>query len=298
VVTCGAMTDPGAAGGAWRVDAHRHYWDPARGDYSWMPPEGPLARPYLPSSRGTGDAKAGIAASVVVQAAPTIEETRWLFRHADQEAAICGVVGWVDLDVADASRQITTIRHPRLVGVRPMIQDIPDDEWITRPQVVGNLAVVARAGLRFDALVCTRHLPHLIEAIRPLPDLIVVINHLAKPDYSAIDETWARSLRDLARRENTFMKISGMATEVPGAAQPQRFHDHVQFALETFGPSRCMAGSDWPVSTLALDFAGSCELLDELFRGLSPAEYRQVWRETSVRAYGLNLPDDRAAIPR
>lgn len=285
------MTEPAVTSRdrAWRIDAHRHYWDPARGDYTWMPSDGPLARPHLPADRRAGDAAAGIAGAVVVQAAPTIAETQWLLRYASQEPAIYGVVGWIDLEAADAGRQIDVIRHPRLVGVRPMIQDIPDDAWITRPAVMRNLATVARTGLRFDALVYTRHLPYLIEAIEPVPDLVVVIDHMAKPDYSNLGETWVRGLRDLARRENTFVKISGMATEVSGSAHASRFLDHVKFVLEAFGAARCMVGSDWPVSTLALDFARSCQLLDELTSSLSPAEYHQVWRGTSMAAYGLSV---------
>lgn len=285
------MTEPAVTSQArsWRIDAHRHYWDSARGDYMWMPSDGPLARPHLPADRRAGDAEAGIAGAVVVQAAPTIAETQWLLRYAYQEPTMYGVVGWIDLEAADAGCQIDTIRHPRLVGVRPMIQDIPDDEWITRPAVMRNLATVARSGLRFDALVHTRHLRYLIEAIQPVPDLVVVIDHLAKPDYSNLDETWVRGLRELARRENTFVKISGMATEVSGSAHASRFRDHVEFVLETFGAARCMVGSDWPVSTSALEFARSCQLLDELTNSLSPAEYREVWRGTSMAAYGLNV---------
>jgi L-fuconolactonase len=285
------MTEPAVTSQdrPWRIDAHRHYWDPARGDYPWMPSDGPLARPHLPADRRAGDTEAGIAGAIVVQAAPTIAETHWLLRYANQEPTMYGVVGWIDLETTDADRQIDTIRHPRLVGVRPMIQDIPDDEWVTRPAVMRNLATVARSGLRFDALVHTRHLPYLIEAIQPVPNLVVVIDHLAKPDYSNLDETWIRGLRDLARRENTFMKISGMATEVSGSPHAYRFRDHVEFVLETFGAARCMAGSDWPVSTLALEFARTCQLLDELTNSLSPAEYRQVWRGTSMAAYGLNV---------
>ena len=112
---------------------------------------------------------------------------------------------------------------------------------------------------------------------------------MAKPDYSNIDETWTRGLRELARRENTFVKISVMATEVSGSAHAYRFRDYVEFVLDTFGAARRMADSDWPVSTLALEFARSCQLLDELTNSLSPVEYRQVWRMTSMTSYGLNI---------
>jgi Amidohydrolase len=113
--------------------------------------------------------------------------------------------------------------------------------------------------------------------------------HLAKPDSSNLDNTWVQGLQDLARRENTFVKISGMATEVSGSPHAYRFRAHVECVLETFGATRCMVGSGWPVSTLALEFARTCQLLDELTSSLSPAEYRQVWREISMAAYGLNI---------
>jgi L-fuconolactonase len=274
--------------GPARIDAHQHYWDPRRGDYSWMPAEGVLARSYLPGELAPQRAQAGISGTVLVQAAPTVAETRWLLDLAgDHESGVRGVVGWVDLEAPDVEPQLDAIGSDLLVGIRPMIQDIPDDAWILRRQVLRGLRALERRGLAFDLLGYTRHLAHAVRALEQVPDLTVVVDHLMKPDYSVLAAEWTAGLTQLASRPRSFMKISGLATEVRSPPEPGLFARHVDFALEAFGPARCMLGTDWPVCTLALPYQASVGLLERLVRRLPADERRAVWLTACQDAYRL-----------
>lgn len=271
-----------------RIDAHHHYWDPARGDYPWLPPDGPLARPYLPCDHAPLNDAAGIDGTVAVQAAPTLAETRWLCEQAGSERSrVVGVVGWVDLAAGDVEAQIDAISHRLLVGVRPMLQDIDDTGWVRRPEVIDGLRAVQAAGLSFDVLIRTEHLGPVVEALDAVPELTAVVDHLAKPDYGRLDEAWLDGMRALSARERTFMKISGLATEVAAPWSPASFSRHTEAVLDLFGPQRTMLGTDWPVSLLAGTHAETVALLDQLTAHLADHERAALWGGACLRAYNI-----------
>lgn len=280
-----------SAGGAWRVDAHRHYWDPATNEYSWMPTDGLLARAYLPGELEEDDSAAGFMGSVVVQAAPTREETRFLTGWAARRPDILGVVGWVDLAARDVEAQLESIADDRLVGVRAMIQDIPDDAWVDSPAVRRGLHALVRADLPFEAVLYPRQLPALVSAVSAVDGLRVVIDHLAKARYGSIEPEWEVAMDVLARRGDSVVKISALATELDDPDDTEALRPHVDFVLDRFGADRCMLGTDWPVSLLAHSFADTVRQLDDLVAGSSEAERRALWRETAARTYGLSLTD-------
>ena len=275
-----------------RIDAHHHYWDPARGDYPWMPEDGPLARSYLPSDHAPLNNAAGIDGTIVVQAAPTVAETRWLYEQARSDRSrIIGVVGWVDLAATDVEEQLDAIAHRLLVGVRPMLQDIEDVGWVKRPEVINGLRAVQAAGLRFDVLIRTEHLGPIVEALDEVPELVAVVNHLAKPNYAHIEPEWLDGMRALSAREGTFMKISGLTTEVAPRWSPANFTQHTEVVLDLFGPRRSMLGTDWPVSVLAGTHAETVALLNQLTSHLSEDERASLWGGACLRAYGISGAD-------
>ncbi len=270
-----------------RIDAHHHYWDPARGDYPWMPP-GPLARPYLPCDHAPLNDAAGIDGTVAVQAAPTLAETRWLCEQAGSDhARVVGVVGWVDLAAEDVGAQLDAISHRLLVGVRPMLQDIDDVGWVRRPEVIDGLRAVAAAGLSFDVLIRTEHLAPVVEALDEVPELVAVVNHLAKPDYARLEPAWLDGMRALSARERTFMKISGLATEVAAPWRPADFVEHTEAVLDLFGPRRSMLGTDWPVSVPAGTHSETVALLDQLVSHLGDDDRASLWGGACLRAYNI-----------
>ena len=241
-----------------RIDAHQHYWALSRGDYGWLRPEMvPIHRDFAPTDLDPLLRDAGITGTIAVQAAPTEAETRYLLALAAGCDTILGVVGWSDLEAADAPARIRALAaEPLLVGLRPMVHDIADDDWLLRSALGPALAEMQSQGLVFDALVRPRHLPRLIRFAQAYPELPVVIDHLAKPDIAAGPDgaswsAWARGMAALAAMPQVSCKLSGMATESGPDWDVARLRPFASLVLELFGPERLLWGSDWPVLRLA-----------------------------------------------
>ncbi len=234
------------------VDAHQHFWDPARADYPWMD-DGPLRRRFGPEDLEPLLRLNGVAGTVVVQARQELDESRELLAIAASTPFVLGVVGWVDL-TGDVAAQLGELDGP-LVGLRHLVHDEPDPEWLLRKDVQRGLAAVAEADLTYDLLVRTRELPAAIDTARRHPALRFVLDHVAKAPHDPSEHAaWAKSVATLAELPNVTCKLSGLFTE----ADPE---GTVERALEWFGPERCMWGSDWPVCTLAGDYADGLALV-------------------------------------
>ena len=244
---------------AMRIDAHQHFWRPSRGDYGWLTPAAhpAICRKFLPADLEPLLLDAGIERTILVQAAPTVAETDYLLGLAAETPFVAGVVGWADLEARNAAQQIAALaQQSKLVGLRPMLQDLDDDAWISRPAVETSLDAVEAEGLRFDALVTPRHLPHLARCLAARPDLKAVIDHGAKPDISggALD-SWATQMRAIAAETGAYCKLSGLVTEAGGRWTEEDMKPYVDVLLEAFGPARLMWGSDWPVVNEAGGYA-------------------------------------------
>jgi L-fuconolactonase len=244
----------------WRIDAHQHFWSLSRSDYGWLTPAlESLYRDFQPADLLPLLTEAGIDYTVLVQAAPTVDETLYLLDLAAKNDFVAGVVGWVDMAGQDmAIAELDAInRDAHFVGIRPMLQDLSDPAWIVRPELAPVTQALIDRNLCFDALVKPAHLPYLLQFLDRHPDLRVVIDHGAKPDVANMTwQPWAAGIADIARHTGAYCKISGLITE---AAAPQRYEDlapYLDHLLEVFGPERLMWGSDWPVLSLAGDYAG------------------------------------------
>lgn len=278
-----------------RLDAHHHLWSAARverGDYPWMPTDGPLRGDHLPEHLTPALEATGVGGTIVVQAAPSVEETRFLLELAHATDFVLGVTGWVALDrPEDAELLAEFAADEYLRAVRPMIHDLPDPNWVIRPQVHANLERLVEMGLRFEALTRTEHLPAIDAALEAVPELPAVINHLSKPTYRPdADDQWRQWMLRLAERPNTWCKLSGMLTEVGPGWSPAQFQPYADFLFETFGADRVMFGSDWPVSRQLLEYPDVVALTDQLVAELGPAELDAFWAHTAERFYGVRAP--------
>ncbi|KAA2213470.1 amidohydrolase family protein [Teichococcus oryzae] len=242
---------------AARIDAHQHFWRLSRGDYGWLTPAlAPIHRDFGPGDLRPLLAPHNITATILVQAAPTEAETEFLLQLARGDELVAGVVGWTDLEDADAPRRIAELAaDPLLVGLRPMVHDIPDDDWLLRPALAPALAAMARHGLVFDALLRPRHFPHLLPLLDRHPGLSVVLDHGGKPAIAEGASGWAEALAELARHPNLCCKLSGLATEAPADWDIETLRPYAAEILRCFGPERVMWGSDWPVVNLAGGYA-------------------------------------------
>lgn len=240
-----------------KIDAHQHFWKLSRGDYSWLSPElKPLYRDFGPEDLKPLLEAAGITGSIAVQAADTEEETEYLLSLTQDHDWILGVVGWTDLEAPDAPANIERMaQHPRLLGLRPMIQDIEDDRWMLNTSLRPALDAMVAHDLTFDALVMPRHLKHLLEFLEIYPDLRVVVDHCAKPEIRDRHfDTWAADMTKIAQYNRVFCKLSGLATEAAPGWRPEDLTPYITKILQVFSPARVLYGSDWPVLNLASDY--------------------------------------------
>jgi L-fuconolactonase len=195
-----------------------------------------------------------VTATILVQAAPTAEETDYLLGLAQAHAWIAGVVGWIDLAAEAAISEVRRrAAQPLFVAVRPMLQDLPDREWILQDQIAPALVAISKAGLVFDALIRSDQLPVASELARRHPDLSIVIDHAAKPPFGRVKQmsAWRDGLSHAAAHPNVYCKLSGLLTELPQADDLEAVEAAIEDIVAVFGPTRVIWGSDWPVLTLA-----------------------------------------------
>lgn len=277
------------------IDSHQHFWRLTRADYRWLSPDlATLYRDYLPTDIAPHLSLTGITRTVAVQAADSVAETRFLLSLADRHEFIAAVVGWVDLESGGAPDTLAALAEdPRLRGVRPMIQDIPDPGWMLRPSLGPALDAVERLGLVFDALVKPLHLDNLLALARSRPELAIVIDHGAKPtigrgrESDAGFDRWASRLHDLAALPNISCKLSGLATEAADAWNADTLRPYAAHLLDCFGSDRLLWGSDWPVVNLAGGYVRWWHATQALLSELTPSERGAVLGGTAARVYGI-----------
>ena len=241
-----------------RIDAHQHFWRYRPDTHAWI--DGSmvaLRRDFLPGDLEPLLRAAGVDGCIAVQAQQDVAETEWLLALADEHPFIRGVVGWVDLCAADVRERLQRLAaHPRLCGVRHVVQDEPDG-FMLRPAFQRGIAPLAEFGLAYDILIYARQLPEAAKLVAAFPDQRFVVDHIAKPRIRDREsDEWRRDIVALARHDNVFCKLSGLVTEADWSAwTPSDLAPYVEVVFDAFGPGRLMAGSDWPVCTLASTFA-------------------------------------------
>ena len=274
-----------------RIDAHHHLWTLARGDYGWLTPKlAPIYRDFAVADLAPLLSAAEICGTILVQAAPTEAETMFLLDITDGAELVRGVVGWTDFDAEDAAARIEAFAgRTHLVGLRPMVQDIADDDWLLKPGLTAGLAAMAEQNLIFDALVLPRHLPRLSRVVDLHPDLQFVLDHCAKPSLATGDiAAWKDDIAKLARRPNIVCKLSGLATEAAPGWQVADMRPALDHVLANFGPERLLWGSDWPVVNLAGGYAKWLAAAETLLADLSDHERAGIFGLNAARIYLSN----------
>jgi L-fuconolactonase len=238
-----------------RIDSHQHFWKAARGDYHWMSPKVPvLCRDYLPEDLNPSLVKNQIDKTILVQAAQTKAETDFLLDLAMKHDFIAGVIGWLDLDNPGFSAELELYsQKSKFLGIRPMLQDLPDDDWILRPRVLDSLKMVAERDIPFEFLTYTRHLPRVLKVLECIPNLRAVVDHVSKPEIKNRKlDPWRSLMSEVAKHPNIHCKLSGMITEADHKSwTAEDLRTYIEHVLKCFGLKRVMFGSDWPVCLLA-----------------------------------------------
>lgn len=274
-----------------KIDSHHHFWKYDPIEYSWMNEDmGVLKRDYGPNELKKEIDEAGIDGVVSVQANQTLAETDALLDYAAKEDFIKGVVGWFPLAEENVAEVIAPYVDNRLLkGVRHVVQDEPDDRFILGEDFNRGVSRLEEFGLVYDILIYERQLAPSIEFVDRHPNLVFVLDHVAKPRIrDNAMKPWADLMRQMAERPNVYCKLSGMATEADWENwTEEQLVRYVEVAFETFGSQRLMFGSDWPVALLAVEYQRWVAIVDDFISTLSADEQAAIWGETAARAYKL-----------
>jgi len=276
-----------------RIDAHQHFWSLGRGDYHWLTPASDcLYRDFEPGDLQPLLARNGILGTVAVQSAATVAETEYLLSLANAHPWILGVVGWIDIDSPDVASHIDALAlNPKVVGVRPMLQDLVEVDWILHPRRATVLKALSETGLVFDALIKPAHLAVVATLAARYPNLPIVIDHGAKPHIGDTETlfAWAQGISILSDHPQISCKLSGLLTEAPAGADADDLNPYVDILLDRFGADRLIWGSDWPVLELASDYDGWSRMSDDLLAGLTDEAIAAIRGGNARRIYNLNV---------
>jgi L-fuconolactonase len=276
---------------AEKIDAHHHLWRYSDEEYGWIDDSmGVLRRDFLPTDLTSEMSAAGVDGALAVQARQTLEETRWLLELADDCDAIRGVVGWAPIATPEFQAILEQFgERPKLKGLRHVIQAEPDENFILRDDFNAGIRALQNTGLVYDILIYERHLPQTVQFVDVHPKQVFVLDHIAKPRIrEGVLEPWASQIRELARRENVWCKVSGMVTEADWKHwAPEGLRPYLDVVVEAFGTNRLMVGSDWPVCLVGCGYRQWFELLREYFAAFGEAERDKVFGLTATEVYRL-----------
>ena len=276
---------------ALRVDSHHHFWNYSVQEYGWIgEPMKAIRRTFEPSDLKAAVAPVGVDAVVSVQARQTVEETDFLLAHASKNEFIRGVVGWVPLVEEGVENVIEHYKaHAKFKGVRHVVQDEPDVNFIMRDDLSRGVSQLKKFGLVYDILIFERQLKPSIQFVDRHPDQVFVLDHIAKPKIKAGElEPWTTDIREMAKRPNVYCKISGMVTEADWEKwTPETLRPYIDTVLAAFGPKRLMFGSDWPVMLVACPYSHWWQVVNTAIAGLSESERDRILGLTAVEAYKL-----------
>jgi L-fuconolactonase len=277
-----------------KIDAHHHFWKYCAAEYGWIDDAmSVIRRDFLPSDLEKEIREAGIDGVVSVQARQTLKETRWLLTMAARNDFIKGVVGWVPLTEHSVRDELDLFRsNPWLRAVRHVVQDEPDG-YLLREDLNAGVSILGEMGLAYDLLIREAQLPEATRFVDQHPYQVFVLDHLAKPQVKRNRlDPWRGNLRELARRENVYCKISGLVTEADfGAWTEAQLQPYLETVLEAFEPHRLMFGSDWPVCLVACSYLRWYDIVCRFAASLSPEERGSLFGRTAARAYNLHGPD-------
>lgn len=285
------MTSLNAPNRGLRLDSHQHFWKYHPAHQVWMTDQmAALKRDFLPAELAPLLKAAGFAGSIAVQARQMAEETEWLLSLSDAYNFIRGVVGWVDLRSVKLREQLEQYAtHRKLVGVRHVIHDEPDDDFMLRPEFHRGIAQLRDFGLTYDLLVFPRHLPVAVKLVGEFPNQPFVLDHIAKPAIcEGAISPWKEDLARLAEFPNVFCKLSGMVTEARWKQwRPEDFPRYLDIVLGAFGTNRVMIGSDWPVCTLSGDYASTMGVVTDYVQQFPATVRDDILGGNCAQFYGL-----------
>jgi len=272
-----------------RIDSHQHFWNYNQREYPWIGDKR-IARDFLPNDLQAELNPLRIDGSVAVQARQTLEESRWLLNLADHYPLIKGVVGWVDLRSAHVEKDLAELaKHPRFVGVRHVVQDELDLNFMLQPDFLRGIGKLKQFKLVYDILIFPKQLPAAIQLVEKFPEQTFVLDHIAKPFIKdGTVSPWDKQIREVSRHPGVFCKVSGMVTEAKhGAWKKEEFTPYLDVVFEAFGPDRLMYGSDWPVCLLSASYPDVYGIVEQYVQKNAAKFENAIFGGNATRAYRI-----------
>ena len=274
-----------------RIDAHQHFWKYNASDYSWISDQMKiLKKDFLPGDLRMELEGIQFEGSVAVQARQSLEETRWLLKFAGRYDFIKGVVGWIDLCSDEIEEQIREfVKYRKFVGVRHVLHDEPDDRFMLSESFIRGIGTIGNYNLVYDILIFPKHLSNAEELVIRFPGQKFVLDHIAKPLIKErIISPWKEGIEQLARHSNVSCKLSGMVTEALWKGwKKEDFTPYLDVVFDSFGPSRLMIGSDWPLCTVSSGYSATMKIVLDYVQSLKQVEREMILGMNAKRIYNL-----------
>lgn len=274
------------------IDSHQHFWQYNSAEHTWMTDAMPgLKRDFMPEDLAPLLNQIGFDGCIAVQARQSIEETNWLLKLADENDFIKGVVGWVDLRSSFVYEVLSAYSNQKkLVGVRHVVHDEADDQFMLQPAFQDGIAALKEFNLSYDLLLFPKHIPVALRLVETFPDQIFVVDHIAKPFISRREfSPWREDLKELAKHPNVFCKVSGMVTEAKwNHWKEDDFVQYLDIVSEAFDTNRIMIGSDWPVCTLSGTYSATMNIVINYARQFSKEVSDGILGGNCIKIYKLD----------
>ncbi len=276
-----------------KIDSHQHFWKYHPNTHGWIDSSmETIKKDFLPTDLQPLLKKNGISGCIAVQAQQSEEETLFLLHLADKYDFIKGVVGWLDLCAADIDEKLQKYsKYPKLVGLRHVVQDEPDANFMLRPDFKKGISLLQKQGLTYDILIYPKQLPAALELVKLFPEQPFVIDHIAKPKIDGtMDKVWGSYISELGKCENVYCKISGMVTETAwGSWSKNDFVPYLDKVFASFGPEKIMFGSDWPVCLLSAQYGEVIEIIESYLTHVQKDVREKIMGLNSLKYYGVHL---------
>lgn len=273
------------------VDAHNHFWKYDAQQYAWISDQiAPMKKDFYPAELKAEMDKNGVSASVAIQARHSEFDTTFLLEQAEINPFIQGVVGWVDLTKADVEQSLDWyVRFPKLVGIRHLLPDEADEQFMLRKDFLEGAALLKEYDLTYDLLLTEQHLPQAIKFMEYFPDQKMILDHIAKPLIKAGKmEPWATYIKALAQNKNLYCKLSGLVTEADWQNwKEEDIKPYLDVVFEAFGASRLVYGSDWPICLLAANYTRVLELIKDYIAPLETKEQEMIMGLNAIQFYNI-----------
>jgi L-fuconolactonase len=279
------------------IDSHIHLLDQKRFGYAWSDGEPTLKRDWAPDDLARSakpyEIEGLVFVEVDVDMPQYLDEAEWVDELAGHDRRVLGAVVCLPLERGPAIEpEIARVAKLASVkGVRRLIQNQPDPDYVLKPDFLAALRLLPRYGLAFDVCIFHAQAANALKMMRACPEVAFVLDHIGKPGVKAgLTEPWRRHIREMAALPNVVCKLSGVTTEADHQSwtrdQLRPYIDHV---IECFGSDRILYGGDWPVSELAGSYLQWLTTLDLATSGFSPADKRKLFRDNAIKAYRLDV---------